>query len=48
MAAMLLDAFRHNSWATAELLLAPLGPGDYVVEVVAGDTRTMAAFRIVL
>jgi hypothetical protein len=35
-------------WATAELLLAPLGPGDYVVEVVAGDTRTMAAFRIVL
>ena len=35
-------------WATGELLLAPLGPGDYVVEVVAGDTRTMAAFRIVL
>jgi hypothetical protein len=35
-------------WATAELLLAPLAPGDYVVEVVAGDTRTMAAFRIVL
>ena len=37
-----------TKWATAELLLAPLGPGDYVVEVVAGDTRTMAAFRIVL
>ena len=35
-------------WATGELLLAPLGPGDYVVEIVAGDTRTMAAFRIVL
>jgi VWFA-related protein len=35
-------------WATGELLLAPLGPGDYVVEVVAGDTRTLAAFRIVL
>ena len=35
-------------WATAELQLAPLAPGDYVVEVVAGDTRTMAAFRIVL
>jgi len=37
-----------TKWATAELLLAPLGPGDYVVEVVAGETRTMAAFRIVL
>jgi VWFA-related protein len=35
-------------WATGELLLAPLGPGDYIVEVVAGDTRTLAAFRIVL
>jgi len=37
-----------TKWATGELLLAPLGPGDYVVEVVAGDVRTMAAFRIVL
>ena len=37
-----------TKWATAELLLAPLGPGDYVVEVVAGETRTIAAFRIVL
>jgi VWFA-related protein len=37
-----------TKWATAELLLAPLGPGDYIVEVVAGETRTMAAFRIVL
>jgi VWFA-related protein len=35
-------------WATGELLLAPLAPGDYIVEVVAGDTRTLAAFRIVL
>jgi hypothetical protein len=35
-------------WATGELLLAPLGPGDYVIEVVAGETRTLMAFRIVL
>jgi hypothetical protein len=35
-------------WATAEVQLAPLAPGDYVLEVVAGETRTMAAFRIVL
>ena len=34
-------------WATGELLLAPLGPADYVIEVVAGDTRTLVAFRIV-
>src|SRR6266853_276763 len=34
-------------WATAELSLAPLAPADYVVEVVAGDTRMMAAFRVV-
>ena len=34
-------------WATAELLLAPLAPGDYIVEVVTGETRTLAAFRIV-
>jgi hypothetical protein len=35
-------------WATAELQLAPLAPGDYIVEVVTGDVRTLAAFRIVL
>jgi hypothetical protein len=34
-------------WATAELALAPLAPGDYVVEVSATGTRTMAAFRVV-
>ena len=37
-----------TKWATGELLLAPLAPGDYLVEVVAGETRTLAAFRIVL
>lgn len=35
-------------WATAELLLAPLAPADYVVEVVTGETRTLVAFRVVL
>jgi len=34
-------------WATGELVLAPLAPADYVVEVSAGEVRTMAAFRIV-
>jgi VWFA-related protein len=37
-----------TKWATAEVLLAPLAPGDYIIEVVAGDVRTLAAFRIVL
>jgi VWFA-related protein len=35
-------------WATAEVALAPLGAGDYVIEVSAGDTRTIVAFRVVL
>jgi VWFA-related protein len=35
-------------WATAEVALAPLGAGDYVIEVPAGDTRTLVAFRVVL
>jgi hypothetical protein len=35
-------------WATGELALAPLGAGDYVIEVLAGGTRTLVAFRIVL
>jgi len=34
-------------WATGELVLAPLAPGDYVVELTVGELRTMAAFRIV-
>jgi VWFA-related protein len=34
-------------WATGELLLAPLAPADYVVEITAGEMRMMAAFRIV-
>jgi VWFA-related protein len=34
-------------WATGELMLAPLAPADYVVELSAGETRTVAAFRVV-
>jgi hypothetical protein len=35
-------------WISGELQLAPLAPGDYIVEMVAGDVRTLAAFRVVL
>jgi VWFA-related protein len=34
-------------WATGELLLAPLAPADYVVEISVSGMRTMAAFRVV-
>lgn len=39
-----------QSWGTAEIVLAPLGPGDYVIELsgtVAGaEQKVLAAFRI--
>jgi VWFA-related protein len=36
-----------SRWQSAEVVLAPLAPGDYVVELTSGATRTLAAFRIV-
>ena len=36
-----------SRWATAELALAPLAAGDYVIEVMADPTRTLVAFRVV-
>jgi hypothetical protein len=37
----------NSRWFSAEVALAPLAPGDYVVEMVAGASRTLAAFRVV-
>jgi len=34
-------------WATGELVLAPLAPADYIVELSGSNTRTLAAFRVV-
>ncbi len=34
-------------WLTGELQLTPLGPGDYIVEIAAGSTKTLTPFRIV-
>jgi len=34
-------------WLTAQLALAPLAPGDYVVEITRGDQRSLTAFRVV-
>jgi hypothetical protein len=47
-----------SRWHTAQLALAPLAPGDYVIEIVragtagkaggaGGESRALAAFRIV-
>jgi hypothetical protein len=30
-----------------EITLAPLAPGDYIVETTAGTERTLAGFRVV-
>jgi hypothetical protein len=34
-------------WHTAQLALAPLATGDYVIELAAGGKRTLSAFRVV-
>jgi hypothetical protein len=36
-----------SRWTAAQLTLAPLAVGDYVIELSQGSTRTLAAFRIV-
>ena len=36
-----------SRWRTAQLALAPLAPGDYVVEITSGSERSIAAFRII-
>jgi hypothetical protein len=35
-----------SRWVTAQLALAPLAAGDYIVEFANGSMRTLAAFRI--
>jgi VWFA-related protein len=36
-----------SRWVTAQLALAPLAPGDYVIEFARGDERMISAFRVV-
>ncbi len=36
-----------SRWRSAELALAPLAPGDYLVELTAGTGRTLVAFRVI-
>jgi VWFA-related protein len=36
-----------SRWLTAQVALAPLAPGDYVIEMAVGDKRMVTAFRVV-
>ena len=36
-----------SRWHTAQLALAPLAPADYLIEVTAGSSKSIAAFRVV-
>jgi VWFA-related protein len=36
-----------SRWYTAQVALAPLAPGDYVIELSDGSKRMLAAFRVV-
>jgi hypothetical protein len=47
VAASVRDDGDGSRWRTARLALAPLAPGDYVIEVVSGTERTLLAFRVV-
>ena len=36
-----------SRWVTAQLALAPLATGDYVIEMASGDKRMISAFRVI-
>ena len=36
-----------SRWQTAQLALAPLAPGDYVIEITSGDRKSISAFRVI-
>ena len=36
-----------SRWQSAEVALAPLAPGDYLVELATGASRTLVAFRVI-
>lgn len=46
VAAAIRDDADGSRWRTAQLTLAPLAPGDYVVEQIAGSEKTLTAFRV--
>jgi VWFA-related protein len=47
VAAAVRDDPDGSRWLTAQLALAPLAPGDYVIETANGERRMLSAFRII-
>jgi VWFA-related protein len=47
LTASVRDDANGSRWRTSELALAPLAPGDYLIELAAGERRTLIAFRVV-
>jgi VWFA-related protein len=41
------DAAEGIRWIVADVTLAPLAPGDYAIEVTAGDATQVTGFRII-
>jgi VWFA-related protein len=41
------DEADGSRWQTAQIALAPLAPGDYVIEITSGDRKSISAFRVV-
>jgi VWFA-related protein len=47
VAASVRDDADGSRWRTVRLALAPLAPGDYVIELAGGTEQTLLAFRVV-
>jgi VWFA-related protein len=47
VAASVRDDPDGSRWATGQLALAPLAPGDYVIEMSSGTQRMLSSFRII-
>jgi VWFA-related protein len=45
--ATIRDDADGTRWRRVEITLAPLAPGEYIVETLAGAERTLTAFRVV-
>jgi hypothetical protein len=47
VSAAVRDDSDGTRWHTARLALVPLAPGDYIIEMMNGNKRTLTPFRIV-
>ena len=47
VAATVRDDADGSRWRVADVALAPLAPGDYLIEVTAGAERLLQPFRVV-